>query len=171
MDVWTEADRTRGFRYEIAGEGGSDLIRSRVFRGTLDAERRMWESGGAERAAFTPANYVLEEGPAGDDGMPSIVLRPRRRDVLLVDGFIVVNGDDGELVRMEGLLSKTPSFWTRRVHVTRYYQRFGGIRMPVALESVATLRVAGQSTFRMSYDYERVNDVRVGAPQPRGAHQ
>src|SRR3954470_11591890 len=33
MEVWTEAD-SRGFRYEIAAEGGSDYIRQRVFRGT-----------------------------------------------------------------------------------------------------------------------------------------
>lgn len=169
MDVWTEADETHGFRYEIASEGGSEFIRSRVFREALETERRMWASGDDHRAAITTANYVLEDGPEGDDGMPSIVLRPRRKDILLVDGFIVLNRDDGELVRMEGLLSKTPSFWTRRVHVTRYFQRFAGVRMPVAVDTVANLLVAGRATLRMSYEYEHVNDVRVGAPQVRAA--
>ena len=39
--------------------------------------------------------------------------------------------------------------------------------MPTALESVANVRVAGDSTFRMSYEYESINGQRVGNPQPR----
>src|SRR4051812_14656440 len=31
MDVWTEADETGGFRYQVAAEGGSGYIRRRVF--------------------------------------------------------------------------------------------------------------------------------------------
>jgi hypothetical protein len=36
--------------------------------------------------------------------------------------------------------------------------------MPVTLESTANIVVAGRSTFRMSYEYESVNDQRVGSP-------
>ena len=50
MDVWTETDE-RGFRYEIASEGGSSYIRSRVFRGTLETEQRQWDSRAPDRAA------------------------------------------------------------------------------------------------------------------------
>jgi hypothetical protein len=167
MDVWTDADDVHGFRYEIAGEGGSDFIRTKVFRETLETERRLWTGGTvSDRSAITPANYVLEPGPESG-GCPSILIRPRRKDILLVEGFIVLDKDGGELVRMEGLLSKTPSFWTRRVHVTRYFQRIAGVRMPVEVESVANLLVAGRATLHMTYEYESVNDVHVGAPQPR----
>jgi hypothetical protein len=41
--------------------------------------------------------------------------------------------------------------------------------MPVALESVANVRIAGESTFRMRYDYESVNGQRVGAPEARAS--
>jgi hypothetical protein len=70
-------------------------------------------------------------------------------------------------VRIEGRLSKTPSFWTRRVEIVRWYQRIAGFRMPIALESVANVRIAGVSTFRMSYDYESINGQHIGNPQPR----
>ena len=169
MDVWTEADDERGFRYEIAAEGGSEFIRSHVFRQTLEMETQMWANGAMRRAAITPANYVLEAGPDATDG-PSILLRPRRKDILLVDGFIVLDREGTDLVRMEGLLAKTPSFWTRRVHITRYFQRVAGIRMPVAVDTVANVVVAGKSTLHMSYDYEQVNGSRVGTPQPRTNH-
>jgi hypothetical protein len=170
MDVWTDADPDHGFSYRIAAEGGSDYIRAHVFRASLDAERRMWTSGAADRAALTPENYEFEERAAGDDGLVSLTVRPRRKDVLLVDGIIFMKPEDGDLVRVEGLLSKAPSFWTRHVQITRWYGRFAGIRMPTALESVANIRIAGTSTFRMTYEYETVNGETIGVPHPRTDH-
>jgi hypothetical protein len=168
MDVWTEGDAT-GFRYVIVSEDGSDYIRSKVFRATLETERKMWASGAPDKAALTEANYEFEDRGAQPDGLASLTMKPRRKDVLLVDGSIFLNPEDGELVRMEGRLSKAPSFWTRRVEIVRWYRRIAGFRMPTALESVANVRVAGVSTFRMSYEYESINGQRVGSPQPRAA--
>jgi hypothetical protein len=166
MDVWTEGDAT-GFRYRIVSEEGSDYIRSKVFRASLDTEREMWAAGTPDEGALTPANYVFEDRGAQPDGLTSLAVKPRRKNVLLVDGSIYLNPDDGELVRMEGQLSKTPSFWTKRVAIVRWYQRIAGFRMPTALESVANVRIAGVSTFRMTYEYESINGQRVGSPQPR----
>lgn len=166
MDVWTEADRS-GFRYRIVGEGGSDYIRSRVFRASLETERRMWADGSPARVALTPANYLFEERGAQPDGLTSLVLKPRRKDSLLIDGSIHLNPEDGDLVRLEGRLIKPPSFWTRRVNIVRWYRRVAGVRMPVALETVASVRLVGESTFRVTYEYETVNGQRVGAPLPR----
>jgi hypothetical protein len=166
MDVWTEGDGS-GFRYVVVSEDGSEYIRSRVFRATLETERKMWAAGTPDQASLTPANYVFEDRGAQPDGLTSLTMTPRRKDVLLVDGSIFLNPDDGELVRMEGRLSKSPSFWTRRVEIVRWYRRILGFRMPTALESVANVRIAGISTFRMSYEYESINGQRVGNPQPR----
>jgi hypothetical protein len=166
MDVWTEADAS-GFRYQIVAEDGSEYIRSKVFRASLDIERDMWSAGTPDAAAVTPANYQFEDGGSQSDGLASLTVKPRRKGVLLVEGSIFLNPDDGELVRMEGRLSKTPSFWTRRVEIVRWYRRIAGFRMPTVLESVANVRVAGESTFRMTYDYETVDGQRVGNPEPR----
>jgi len=166
MDVWTEGDAS-GFRYRIVAEEGSDYIRSKVFRASLDRERDMWSPGSPDEGALTPANYVFEDRGAQPDGLASLGVKPRRKNMLLVDGSIYLNPDDGELVRMEGCLSKTPSFWTRRVEIVRWYQRIAGFRMPTVLESVANLRIAGESTFRMTYEYESINGQKVGNPQPR----
>jgi hypothetical protein len=61
------------------------------------------------------------------------------------------------------------SFWTRRVEVVRHYQRINGVHVPVAIESIANVLVAGRSTFKMIYEYETINDERVGSPEPRQA--
>lgn len=168
MDVWTEGDAS-GFSYGIVSEDGSEYIRSHVFRASLETERRMWVSGAPNRAGVTPANYTFADRGAQEDGLASLAVKPRRKDVLLVDGSIFLNPDDGELVRMEGRLSKSPSFWTRGVEIVRWYRRIAGVRMPVALESVANVRIAGKSTFRVTYEYESINGQRVGAPEARAS--
>ncbi len=165
MEVWTEAD-AGGFRYHIVREDGSDYIRSRVFREALKSESEMWASGAPDRAGFTAANYVFEDRGAAD-GLAQLRVKPRRKDALLVDGSIFLDPLDGDLVRLEGRLSKSPSFWARRIDIVRHYRRFAGVRMPVRLETVASVLIAGRSTFRMTYDYETVNGQRVGQPQLR----
>ena len=168
MDVWTESDAS-GFRYRIEREEGSDYIRNRVFRETLETERKMWAVGAPDAASLTPANYTFADGGFQPDGMAALNIKPRRKDVLLVDGAIFLRPGDGELLKIEGDLAKSPSFWTRRVRIVRHFQRFAGIRMPVSLDAVATVRWFGPSTFRAVYEYETVNAERVGTPQLRAA--
>src|SRR5947207_2462551 len=117
MDVWTETDRAGAFRYRILDEGGSAYIRSRVFLPTLEAERKVSEATDPDRAALTPANYIFDDRGEERDGLAWLTVTPRRRDILLVEGSIFLKPDDGDLVRLEGRLSKTPSMWTRRVDI------------------------------------------------------
>jgi hypothetical protein len=169
MDAWAELDPSGGFRYEIVSEGGSHYIRNHVFRGTLERERKAWHSGAPERASLTPANYEFAPTAVEDDGLASIAVTPRRDDILLIEGSIFLRPSDGELIRVEGELSKNPSFWTRHVHIVRRYARFAGVRLPVELETTAKVLFAGESSFRMTYEYASVNGERVGDPQPRTA--
>lgn len=166
MDVWTEFDHEKGLRYDVIAEGGSSLIRSRVLKAALDGERKMWSKGEPQKASFSRDNYEFQNGAATDDGLASVGVKPRRKDVLLVEGSIFVRREDGDLVRIEGKLSRTPSFWTRRVDIVRRYQRIAGERMPVSIESVAHVLIAGRSTFKMMYEYETVKGQHVGSPQP-----
>ena len=172
MDAWTDVDQSGGFRYEIAAEGGSGYIRSHVLRAALDGERKIWMSGESGKAALNRDNYEFTPlGLAADSpSLAALGVTPRRKDVLLVNGSIFVKPDDADLVRVEGKLSKTPSFWTRRVEVVRNYERINGVRVPIAIESVAQVLIAGRSTFKMTYEYEAINGEHVGNPQPRSAH-
>lgn len=167
MEAWTDVDPVAGFRYQIAGEGGSGYIRSHVLKPWLESEKKMWAAGDPERANLTFDNYTFDDRGMTADGLACLGVKSRRKDMLLVDGSIYVNATDGDLVRIEGRLSKTPSFWTRRVEVVRHYQRINGVRMPIAIESVAQVLIAGRSTFSMTYEYETVNDRRVGDPKAR----
>jgi hypothetical protein len=169
MDVWTEFDEKRGLRYEIIGEGGNGTIRHRVLRAALDGEQKMWEAREPQRASLTTENYVFDDSEPDREGLAAVGIKPKRKDVLLVEGAIFVvpaGADGGELKRIEGKLSKSPSFWTRRVDIVRSYEKLGGVRVPVSIESTASVLIAGKSTFKMTYEYEIVNGQKVGNPKP-----
>lgn len=163
MDVWTEADAA-GFRYQIVREGGSPYVQSRVFMPALETERDLWAPGGrTSRGAITPDNYSFEDRGAEATGLAWIGVTPLRKDVMLVNGSIFLRPEDGDLVRIEGQLAKTPSFWTRRVDIVRHYGRIAGIRVPIRFESVASIRLVGRATFTMTYQYETLNGRSVGS--------
>ena len=159
-DGWLDAITTSGpdgFTYEVVAEGGSSIVRHKVLRAALDAERRLW----ADRSAgLTEANYDLAADGIENDS-DRIRLTPRRKDSHLVDGWLLVSPDDGELVEIRGRLAKGPSFWTPRVEVVRRYARIAGATVPVSVESTSAVRFVGPSTFAMHYDYEMVNGVDV----------
>ena len=167
MTAWTEFDRANGFRFTVAAEGGSGYIRSKVLRAALEGEQKIWADREPQKASFNHDNYVFDGGAVAADGLASVGVKPKRKDVLLVEGAIFVQPSDGELSRIEGKLSKTPSFWTRRVDVVRRYERKGGVRVPVAIESVAHVLIAGRSTFKMTYEYQTINGQHVGDPEVR----
>ncbi len=169
MEAWTEFDNTHGFQYQIVGEGGSGYIRSRVLRAALDGEQKMWLAREPQRASFNNDNYQFDAGVPSEGGLTEVGVKPRRKDVLLVEGSIFLEPDEATVARIEGKLSKAPSFWTRKVEIVRRYEPMGGVRVPVSIESVAHVLIAGRSTFKMTYQYETINGQRVGNPQPKNS--
>jgi hypothetical protein len=169
MTAWTEFDRAGGFRYQVVAEGGSGYIRAHVLRAALDGEQKIWANHEPQKASLTSDNYTFDNDVPDEAGLAAVGVKPKRKDVLLVEGAIFVQPGDGDLARIEGKLSKAPSFWTRRVDVVRRYERVGGVRVPVSIESIAHVLIAGRSTFKMTYEYETINGQRVGNPQPHSS--
>jgi hypothetical protein len=154
-------DSANGFQYTVLDEAGSGMLRSRVLHGVLEAEREARRREKGAHGALTLANYRFEASESTPDGLLRVAIHPVRKDALLVEGSILLTNDDADLVRMEGVLVKRPSFWTRRVRIVRDYGRIAGVRVPIATGSTADVLFAGQSTFSMSYEYESINDVPV----------
>jgi hypothetical protein len=160
MEIATELSAD-GFRYRVLREAGSDLIRGRVFRAMLASEEQIFATGDAARSAISSTNYELTAADSAEPGLVKLFARPKRKDVTLIDGAVYITDTDADLVRVEGRLAKSPSFWTRRVDVVKEYTRIAGLRVPVRVESVAQIRFAGISTMTMTYDYEMINGVDV----------
>jgi hypothetical protein len=162
MDIAAELTAD-GFQYRVVDEGGSDLIRGRVFRSMLENEEQIFANGDPARSSITSNNYDLSAAPASEPGLVKLFAKPKRKDVTLIDGAVYITDTDADLVRVVGRLAKSPSFWTRRVDVVKQYARVGGLRVPIRVESTAQIRFAGTSTMTMTYDYEMINGVNVVA--------
>lgn len=156
LDAWTTIDANGRFEYEVTNEDGSELIRRNVLVAALEAERRAHNEDDSS-AEVTHANYFFDVDDDRDGDLLRIHLRPRRKSSMLIDGTAFVTHDALDMVRMEGELSKRPSFWTRRVEITRMYARIAGVRVPVEVQSRADVRLIGASSFSMVYDYVTIN--------------
>ena len=165
LEAWTELDG-RGFRYEIVSERGSEQVRNRVLRAMLKREQEVIASGDGDRSALTDANYEFGE-PDVQGSVRYVTLKPKRKDTLLVDGHMVLSPDGRELLRVEGRLAKNPSFWTSLVNIIRHYARVDGVRVPIATESTAKVKLVGASRLDVHYEYESIN----GRPVSRAARQ
>jgi hypothetical protein len=160
LDAWTEL-KGQTFSYEITSERGSDYIRTKVLKALLTHEQELVANGEASRADFSLENYQFEDSTQQGE-VRYVLLKPKRKDMLLVNGRLVVNPEGTEIFRVEGTLSKNPSFWTSLVTVVREFARLDGVRVPVSTETVAKLRFAGQAHLDVRYEYETVNGRPVG---------
>lgn len=165
LEAWTELDE-RGFRYEVVSERGSEQVRNRVLKAVLKREQELIASGDGARGALTAANYEFGDA-VESDGVTYVTIKPKRKDTMLVDGRMVLSPDGRELLRVEGRLAKNPSFWTSLVSIIRHYARLDGVRVPIATESVAKVKLIGTSRLDVHYEYESIN----GRPVSRAARQ
>ena len=167
LDAWTEV-KDGQFSYEIVSERGSETVRTKVLRSMLQREQELVNSGNTDKGDITSANYEFSEGGRDADGARVVQIKPKRSDVLLVDGRAVLD-DGGDLVRVEGRLAKNPSFWTSLVNIVRRYARIGGVRVPVATETTAKVKFVGAAQLQVLYDYESINGRPVTLTEARSA--
>ena len=165
---WLEATTTFrpgvGLSYTVVREGGDKRIRNRVLRQVLDNEVEMSAPARAPQMAISEANYHIVTDTAGE----VLHLAPRRKEPTLIEGTARVDAR-GRLQKVEGRLAKSPSFWVRSVRVRRTYQTVSGHALPVLVESVADVRLAGACEFSMWIDYTTVDGMRIDreATRPR----
>ena len=156
VEAWTELDGTT-FRWEITSERGSDYIRNKVLKALLSREQEIVTNGEAGRAEISGDNYLFQESAGQETGFRYVLLKPKRKDMLLVNGRMVLNPEGTELLRVEGTLAKNPSFWTSNVAVVRDFALVDGLRVPVSTTTVAKLKFAGQALLDVRYEYESIN--------------
>jgi len=160
IDVWTELDGG-AFTFQITTERGSDYIRNKVLRTLLTREQELVNNGEAGRAEISHDNYSFQDAAGDSDGFRYVLLKPKRKDILLVNGRMVLNPEGTALLRVEGTLAKNPSFWTSTVNIVREFAMVDGVRVPVATATVAKLKFAGEAQLDVRYEYQSVNGRQV----------
>ncbi|MEQ1870684.1 MAG: hypothetical protein ABL961_11730 [Vicinamibacterales bacterium] len=156
LDAWTYIDAEGRLQFDVIAEEGSGLIRDRVLRQALLTEQDNYNRREVRRVELNRDNYDFTMGASAGD-LVAIEMQPRRISPMLLTGTVAVTRRDGDLVRIDGTPSELPSWWTRRVDIVRRYTRIEGVRVPIEMSSRADVRIAGESTFTMTYAYTMIN--------------
>lgn len=120
-----------------------------IVRHMLEDERKAAETGSA-RGAVTSVNYTfayLREEQL--DGHDCYLLRitPKVKDRSLIDGQAWVDKSTYLVRKVDGEMSKLPSWWLKSVHVTLDFNGFDGMWLHTGTRAVADVRIFGRHTF------------------------
>ena len=73
----------------------------------------------------------------------AFVLKPRRKESGLFKGKIFIDAQTGHIVRATGKLSKSRSWWIKRVDFTQDYIDIGEFTMPLETRLLTQVRIVG----------------------------
>jgi hypothetical protein len=163
LEAWTEHQPGQPFKYTVVREGGYEYVRNKVLRGVLKGEAELIANGQPLRAPLVSRNYEIEDGGATDSGLTRLLLHPVRKSDGIVSGAAFIEPDRGSVVRIEGRLVKSPSFWARDVDVTWKFTRVGDAILPTELSSSARVVFYGRQPFKMTYQYHSIDGRAVPA--------
>lgn len=151
--------------FQVLEQDGSHVIDDMVLRPLMQHEAKASSGATRQEAAISPANYEVELlGEDNLDGRPCYVLRatPRRRDKYLFEGRIWIDAQDLAVAKIEGQPARNPSFWIKKVHFTRRYQKIGEYWLPREDTSTSDVKIFGKHTLAIHYE-----DYRIGDSGPR----
>jgi outer membrane lipoprotein-sorting protein len=113
----------------------------------LESESELRDSGAS--AAFTRENYDFTFQGVGEESSRRcyiLGLKPKHKERHLMNGRVWVDAQSYLPVKVDGELSKSPSWWVKQVHVTTDFANVKGMWLPTNTQAVADLRMFGRHT-------------------------
>jgi hypothetical protein len=127
---------------------GDGFVKNNVITRVLRSEANHLQKDDTSLTAITIANYKFSyKGASQVGGRPLHVyqLRPRRKRVGLFKGRIYLDASTGSLVRAEGSMVKSPSFFIQKIDFVQDYENVGSFTFPVHIHSEARTRLVGRA--------------------------
>jgi hypothetical protein len=127
---------------------GDTFVKSNVIARLLQSEVDYVNKGDARQEALTTANYKFSyKGDQNLDGRAVHVyqVKPRHKRAGLFKGHIYLDASTGSLVRSEGTVVKSPSFFIRKIEFVQDYADVARFTLPVHLHSTACARFIGRT--------------------------
>jgi len=148
--------------FQIVSESGSPFIRRKVIDKLLDAELDAGSKENRDESQVTPGNYLFRQtGTEVISGRTCYVfeISPKGAKKYLMRGRVWIDAEDFAIVRMDGTPSKNPSFWTRKTHFVRTYEKHGVFWLPASVESDSDILIAGKSTLKINYSGYQIDSA------------
>ena len=153
MVVKTTYQKDVGKNYIIVSETGPVVLR-RVLETVLDNERKMTRPANRVTAVISPANYEMTVKGAekvGEQTCVAVSLKPRRTSEYLIVGTVWVDAQNGGIVQLQGVTSKSPSIFAGASQVFRQYTTIDGFPMATHARAVSNSWLAGQTIIQIDY--------------------
>jgi hypothetical protein len=150
--------RPRQLSFTTVKYTGDSFVKRNVITRFLQSEVDHVQKGDPAASAINERNYkIAYKGTEDLGGYLTHVyqLKPRRKSSSLFKGKIYVDAYTGSLRRAEGTLSKSPSFFIRKIEFVQDFEDINGFTVPVAMRSTTKARIIGRaivSVFHRGYE-------------------
>jgi hypothetical protein len=139
---------------------GDGFVKSNIITRLLQSEVDHLQKDDGSLTALSSANYKFSyKGRTQIENQPVHVyqVKPREKRVGLFKGRIYLSTETGSLVRAEGTLAKSPSFFIKKIDFVQDYADVNSFTFPIHIHSEASTRLVGRTVVDMfQSDYRPV---------------
>lgn len=149
---------------------GDNFVKSNVILRVLQSEAEHVQKDDPAANAISPANYKFSyKGTTEMHGRIVHVyqVKPRQKRAGLFKGRIYLNVYSGSMVRAEGKLVKSPSWFVKKLEFVQDYADINSFTFPVHIHSEAQARIVGRAVVDIyNSDYQPVSSVEQAETSP-----
>lgn len=137
----------RSLKYRPISYTGDTFVKSNVITRVLQSEVDFVEKGDPSQTALSSANYKFSyKGEQQLDGHLAHVyqVKPRHKRTGLFKGHIYLDAQTGNLLRSEGFVERSPSFFVRKIEFVQDCVSVDNFTFPLHLHTTARARILGK---------------------------
>jgi hypothetical protein len=146
---------------------GDGFVKTNVITRLLQSEVDHVKQDDNESTAISQQNYKFSykgTSQINDRLVHVYQLKPRKKRPGLFKGRLYLDAHTGSLVRVEGAVVKSPSFFVKKIEFVQEYEDVGNFTFPTHIHSNALARVIGRTVVDISHrDYQPVPAAGVQA--------
>lgn len=154
----------RSLKYKPLMFTGDTFVKSNVITRVLQSEVDYVEKGDPSLTALSEQNYKFSykgDQLLSGETVHVYQVKPRHKRVGLFKGHIYLDAQTGNLLRSEGTIEKSPSFFVRKIDFVQDCAAIGRYTFPIHLHTTAKARLLGKVVLDVYHrDYQ---------PQPLSA--
>lgn len=137
---------------------GDKFVKTNIIVRLLQSEVDHVQKQEQSQTAIDSDNYKFSyKGTTELNGIPVHVydVKPHHRRIGLFKGKIYLDNATGHLLRAQGTITKTPSFFIKKIKFTQDYATVAGFTLPTHIHSEADTRLVGKAVVEVYHrDYQ-----------------
>lgn len=153
---------------------GDGFVKSNVINRLLQSEVDHVQKDDPGLTAISPSNYKFSyKGVTriGDHLVHVYQIKPHKKRLGLFKGRVYLDAHSGALVRVEGVVVKSPSFFVKHIEFVQDYTDVQSFTLPAHVHSEAKARIVGRTIVDIVHrDYQAVPSATTQAAQTASAN-